>query len=494
MASAASPDLPELGVGLVYCSALEPLIEREPGLVDVVEIEPQTLWAPDDGNRPGRLSEEVLKHLLALPGRKLLHTVGTPAGGTVRPASDEIELLRDCIARLGAPWWSDHLSFNRTEAFSTGFFLPPLQTTQSALALAEGIRERRAALPTPMAVETGVNYLRPRSSELADGAFVARVVEAADCGLLLDLHNVFTNQRNGRQSVEAYIDQLPLDRVWELHLAGGMWLDGYWLDAHSGPIPDELIEIARRIVPRLAKLRAIVFEIYPSFVPEVGLERIADDLHRLRELWEMRQPATAEVEPATIAAAVDTGSAADAPAAQAWECALARLVTGQACEGTASEGSASENALQAELATDPAIGLVQGLIHEFRASMITRVLPLTIRLLILTIGPAALRALLKDFEAQCLPQMYAAREARAFAAWLADADPNVLGLRDVLCFERAAAATLADGVTRIVAFDFEPLPFLRAIAEGRLPDVPSRPGRFEIEITGDGLSERVPAP
>jgi len=54
----------------------------------------------------------------------------------------------------------------------------------------------------PIAIETAVNYLRPRADELGDGEFVAAVAERADCGILLDLHNIYCNALNGRQSVD----------------------------------------------------------------------------------------------------------------------------------------------------------------------------------------------------------------------------------------------------------------------------------------------------
>ena len=56
----------------------------------------------------------------------------------------------------------------------------------------------------------------------------------------------------------------------------------------------------------------------------------------------------------------------------------------------------------------------------------------------------------------------------------------------MLRFEQAVTATLADGQTRVVAFEFEPLPLLRALAEGRLLDEPLQAGQFEIELTADG--------
>jgi uncharacterized protein len=62
----------------------------------------------------------------------------------------------------------------------------------------EAVQRLRNELGVPLAVETGVNYLRPRRDELPDGEFMAALAEDADCGILLDLHNVYCNERNGR--------------------------------------------------------------------------------------------------------------------------------------------------------------------------------------------------------------------------------------------------------------------------------------------------------
>jgi uncharacterized protein len=466
---------PALGVGITYSSAVEPLLERRPDLVQVLEIEPQTLWLKvQDVAQPYRADEEVLDHLLDLPGRKLVHSVGTPVGGTVRPDPAQLALLRHTIGRLDAPWASDHLSFNQTPEFATGFFLPPRQTPTGVETVTTSIADLQSALPVPIAVETGVNYLRPRDDELPDGEFVARVAETADCGLLLDLHNVFTNALNGRQALDEYLEQLPLERIWEIHLAGGMELDGFWLDAHSGAIPDPLYKVCEEVIRELPNLGAIVFEIFPSFVPEVGLALVEEQLERLSALWELRNDGRPrEPRPSPLRIVVDPPESASP---EAWERALGKLVTGRQ----------PEEPLDEELAGDPGIRVVEGLIHEFRASMIVGVLRLTSRLLMLALGPAAFRAILADYWANVPPQMYGALEAHAFAEHLERLDLQVPYLAKLLEFERAVQATLEDDRVRIVRFDFEPLPLLRALAEGRLPDAPAEPGDFEIELTPDG--------
>jgi hypothetical protein len=119
------------------------------------------------------------------------------------------------------------------------------------------------------------------------------------------------------------------------------------------------------------------------------------------------------------------------------------------------------------------------------------VLRLTSRLLMLALGTEAFRTILASYWISTPPQMYASLEAAAFARHLEELDLQVPHLAQVLHFEEAVTATLTDGEGRIVAFDVEPLPLLRALAEGRLPDEAPRAGRFEIEVTPDGPAAAV---
>ena len=463
-----------LGVGITYSAAIEPLLDRQPELFQVVEIEPQTTWMRTPGPTPRySVKQGMIAHLLSLPGRKLVHSVGTPVGGSVRPDPAQLDLLRDTVAHFQSPWVSDHLSFNQTPEFATGFFLPPRQTIEGVETVTASIRDLRDALGTPLAVETGVNYLRPRSDELPDGEFVRRVAETSNCGLLLDLHNAFTNALNGRQPLDQFLADLPLERVWEIHLAGGMEQDGFWLDAHSGAIPDALYTIAERVIPKLPNLGAIIFEIFPSFVPVVGLDLVEEQIHRLHALW-ARRSTTAVPDEAPRPITVEAPSSSEL-LPEAWERALGALVTGQAAPES-----------PPELQQDPGIRIVNALIYEFRASMVVGTLRLTSRLLILALGADAFRTILLGYCLRVPPQSYGALEAEAFAAYLRELQLQVPHLANVLEFEQATLATLADDQPRVVTFPVEPLPLLRALAEGRLPTEVAREGNFEIELTADG--------
>ena len=468
----ANAHLPELGVGITFAPEIEPLLEARPELFDVLEFEPQTSWVEVPGESAAyRPDERTLARLVDYPMRKLVHSVGTPVGGTVRPDPGQLALLRAAIEKLESPWASDHLSFNSTPEFRTGFFLPPRQTPEGVAVACTSVRDLQMGLGVPVAVETGVNYLQRRSDEMPDGQFVGSVVRSADCGLLLDLHNIFANALNGRQTVAEFLAEIPLERVWEIHLAGGMELDGFWVDAHSGAIPDPLFEASRIIISRLPNLKAIIFEIFPSFVETAGADVIYGQMERLRELWSLRGTAVGEPLPVRPHRLETPTSLDEGPSPAMWERALGNLVIGRAPDA---------ETLSRELASDRGVPLVAAMIREFRASMLVRVLPMSMRLLLLTLGTDAVRALMGDCWAQVPPQGYASAEVEAFAGYLAARRMDIPYLEKVLAFERANAASLVDGKRRVVRFDFDPVPVFEAISRGILPT--SQPDRIELEV------------
>src|SRR5439155_26701590 len=124
---------------------------------------------------------------------------------------------------LDAAQWSEHLSFNRAGAHGdhAGYLLPPMPTTDVVEAAVSHIGTYVDQFDRPFLVETPTSYLRPVPGDLTDARFVGEIAERADCGILLDLHNIWANELNGRQAVSHFLAELPLERVWEVHLAGG---------------------------------------------------------------------------------------------------------------------------------------------------------------------------------------------------------------------------------------------------------------------------------
>ena len=203
----------DLGVGIIALGSLDQLWSGVEDLVDVVEVEPQTLWESRFGG--GRvMSPEPFAWLRACGRPLLAHGVGFPVGGTTAPDRGGVLASAESARSLGAVHWSEHLAFNCAGESHAGFLLPPVQSAEGVAAAISHIAGYKAEYDRPFLVETPTNYLQPVPGDLRDGEYVAQIAQGADCGILLDLHNIWTNARNGRQSVEDYLAELPLERVW----------------------------------------------------------------------------------------------------------------------------------------------------------------------------------------------------------------------------------------------------------------------------------------
>lgn len=470
--------LPGLGVGVTYCPELHEFIATENELINVVEVEPQTLWVRQDTNPATFLMPLNVKSLLdTLPQKKLIHSVGVPVGGHVRPAANQLALLRENIEYFNSPWASDHLSFNSTLDFHTGFFLPPRQTDRGVSLAVNNVRILQQELRVPIAVEPGVNYLKTRSDELEDGHFVCNVSLEADCAILLDLHNLYTNELNNRQSISLFLSQIPLDRVLEVHLAGGIEMDGYWLDAHSGAIPERLIKIAEEIIPHLPNLKAIIFEILPSYISVIGLKTIRKQLEIIGTLWACRKNSKEAV---TKELSIKINTLTTSPSdddSMNWEKTLGMLAIGLDKKET---GTSFET-----LGEDNGVKILKKLIGEFRASMIVSILKLSSRYLMLFLGVDNFQLLLDDFWKTYSPQQFGSDESINFIRYLKAKEINLPILYQLLNFEEAVINTLIDGKIRTVEFTHDPMPLINALFNRKLPDQLREPGKFEIEITPD---------
>src|SRR6478609_3146264 len=114
--SCARADMPvwsrlDLGVGLIAAGGVDLLWPDIADLVQVVEVEPQTLW--DHADRDGRsIRTEALSWLRSLQRPLLSHGVGFPVGGTTPPDADGVRASARSARDLDAVHWSEHLSFN----------------------------------------------------------------------------------------------------------------------------------------------------------------------------------------------------------------------------------------------------------------------------------------------------------------------------------------------------------------------------------------------
>jgi len=437
----------DLGVGIVVSPGLDLLWDGIRHLVDVVEVEPQTMWTPrqDSG---WDLIEEAFCWVENLRVPTIAHGVGFPVGGCEPPEPAGVALAAFSAQRLAASHWSEHLSFNRATVNGTsidaGFLLPPAQTWAGVDAAVDHVASYRAAATLPFLIETGVNYLQPRPGELSDGAFIAAVADRSDCAILLDLHNLLANERNGREPVSDVLNELPLERVLEVHVAGGFRFDGYYLDAHIGGPDGELLALLAEVLRRLPNVRAATFESEPESLAALGASGVRSVLEALHQAIEGSRPRGAWRSGRTCLPRAHDGPASRRTRYAPQPCSAAGKGGGQqtrtgherqlprpASPSPASDVCATQewerriaaytSRITDDLpAADLGLGLLRHLADQARLGQVLLARPDLIKSLVATIGLNRTEQTMHRYLRAHPPQRWTAREGEQFALWLAE--------------------------------------------------------------------------
>jgi hypothetical protein len=194
---------------------------------------------------------------------------------------------------------------------------------------------------------------------------------------------VWTNARNGRQPVDDFIAALPLERVWEVHLAGGFETSGFYLDAHVGPIDPELLALAAKIVPRLPHVRALVYEAIPISLAAQGVDGLRGVLAAMHDIVDL-PPAPAVARPHPVRLRHETNDVADCATTDAVATAAreAELLAFTTRRSTANE------------VDDPGARLIRSLTDQARLSLLVRDHEASLRALIEAVGADAADELL----------------------------------------------------------------------------------------------------
>jgi uncharacterized protein (UPF0276 family) len=168
--------------------------------------------------------------------------------------------LAKLAEKCQAPLVSEHIAFVRGGGRETGHLIPLPRTRAALDVLVANIRTAQAALPVPLALENIATLFEWPDAQMTEAAFLTEVLERTDSLLLLDIENVYANAHNHGYEAAEFLDQIPLQRIAYVHVAGGIERDGVYHDTHAHKVP-------RAVLDLLADLSA------HSDLPGVMLER-----------------------------------------------------------------------------------------------------------------------------------------------------------------------------------------------------------------------------
>ncbi len=265
--------LPTLGVGLGF---------REPFLGDLFlnrrQVDFLEITADHYLDAPPEKEKEL--KLLAAHFTLIPHALNLSLGSAEGLDENYLRQLAALIKRVNPPWWSEHIAFTRAGGVDIGHLAPLPRTHEAVEVLCRNIAAVRRHLEIPLILENITYVVEMPGAEMNEAEFLAEVLQRADCGLLLDVTNLYTNSVNHGYDPHEFLARLPLERVVQLHFVGGHWHHDVLIDSHSQPTPPEVWELMNEVVAR-TPVKGVILERdegLPSFA------ELAKELECAREI------------------------------------------------------------------------------------------------------------------------------------------------------------------------------------------------------------------
>lgn len=202
------------------------------------------------------------------------------------------------IQAMRSPWVADHMFY--ANGANSHTWSTPLQFSAAEITrVADRARRVQDAAGVPLLHENGFYYMPFPGSHLTEAEFLARLVERAGTYLLLDLHNIYSNAQNfpGYDAWE-FLATVPLDRVIEIHVAGGQRFDGWYHDFHNSSVPSAVWEMLGYVLAKSSSVRGVTLEVQGRIhnvkatpFDDSWHEMVLSDLRTARRIWDQASKA-----------------------------------------------------------------------------------------------------------------------------------------------------------------------------------------------------------
>ncbi|APS18508.1 endonuclease [Streptomyces sp. Tue 6075] len=276
----------ELGIGIGWRPEIAAEVEALSG-IDWVEAVAENLCADHLPDSLVRLRE---RGVTVVP-----HGVALGLGGADRPDPDRLAGLAARAGLLGAPLVTEHIAFVRaggpltaSPRLEAGHLLPVPRTWDALDVLCENVRIAQDSLPVPLALENIAALITWPGEELTEGQFLAELVERTGVRLLIDVANLHTNHVNLGQDPAKALDELPVEAIAYVHVAGGVEKNGVWHDTHAHPVSEPVLEVLAELRSRVDP-PGVLLERDDAFPP--GAE-LAGELDAIRATLREAAPST----------------------------------------------------------------------------------------------------------------------------------------------------------------------------------------------------------
>jgi uncharacterized protein len=267
-------------------------IETVLPFAEIVEVTPDAVATLRRG--APLIPEDTIRELAAI-GRNAamtLHGVGLSIASADSMNAGYLALVDTLMQSLPIAWHSEHLGYVTVDGEHLGTMLVSPRTEEVLELVCGRVQTIRARYAIPFLLEHVVNLFPDPGGDYTQAGFLNEIVRRTGCGLLLDVYNLECDVHNGICVTDAFLGELDLDAVREIHVACGTEDRGLRVDVHSRITRDETLDLLRKVLAMAPNVEAVIFEILGPAVPSVGVQAIAAELQRVRAAVHNEAPAT----------------------------------------------------------------------------------------------------------------------------------------------------------------------------------------------------------
>lgn len=271
-----------IAFGTSYSTRDAVLRDRVLPLVDYIELTPDSVASMRGGQAV--ISRDVLDELedVAARARLIVHGVGLSIGSADGCNESYFRLLDTLFDRLPIAWHSEHLAYTSVDGNSLGTMLVLPRIEQSLDLVCPRIERIQRRYGVEFLLEHVVSLLPEIGDcDYSHAAFLNEIVRRTGCGLLLDVYNLECDAHNLGLDVAAFLDELDLAAVREIHIANGTIQRGLKLDVHSQTTAATTRALLNDVLTRAPNAEVVVFELLPEAIPVVGHDAIVAELELL---------------------------------------------------------------------------------------------------------------------------------------------------------------------------------------------------------------------
>ncbi len=210
----------------------------------------------------------------------VLHGVSLSIGSVDPLDEDYLARLAALVREVDPPIVSDHLCWSAFGGHSAHDLWPVPYTEEALAHVVARVAHAQERLGRRILLENPSSYVTFGASELSEAEFLAEVARRADCGILLDVNNVFVSCTNHGWDADAYLAAIPSDRVGQIHLAGHSGDGTHLIDTHDHPVCDAVWALYAKAATRFGAVATMIER--DDRIPP--LEELIGELDRARAI------------------------------------------------------------------------------------------------------------------------------------------------------------------------------------------------------------------